>query len=102
MFGYCIREEKTHVPILSANMWRDAWYAVQTVLKVRSFQIVVLQGLVGSIPWASMVFFTMWFELIGMMLHFLSPHIVKKWYAFHFVLQIDNSRNVGNEPDTSF
>ena len=59
------------MPVLSANMWSDAWYAIQTVLKVRSFQIVVLQGLVGSIPWASMVFFTMWFELIGMMLHFL-------------------------------
>lgn len=59
------KDDIKQVPILSPSMWRDAWYAIRTVLKVRSFQIIVLQGLVGSIPWASMVFFTMWFELIG-------------------------------------
>ncbi|RZC67083.1 hypothetical protein C5167_010781 [Papaver somniferum] len=26
---------------------------------------IVLQGIVGSLPWTAMVFFTMWFELIG-------------------------------------
>jgi hypothetical protein len=34
-------------------------------MKVRTFQIIVLQGIVGSLPWAAVVFFTMWFELIG-------------------------------------
>ncbi|KAH7314875.1 hypothetical protein KP509_21G025100 [Ceratopteris richardii] len=51
--------------ILSISMWKESLHAIRTVLRIRSFQIVVLQGLVGSIPWASMVFFTMWFELIG-------------------------------------
>ncbi|KAL2607973.1 hypothetical protein R1flu_026546 [Riccia fluitans] len=45
--------------------WNDAWVAVRSVLKVRSFQIIVLQGIVGSLPWTAMVFFTMWLELIG-------------------------------------
>eukprot|EP00250_Pteridium_aquilinum_P033859 c6503_g1_i1 orf=441-1865(-) len=59
------KDDIGQIPILSTNMWRDSLYAIRTVLRIRSFQIIVLQGLVGSIPWASMVFFTMWFELIG-------------------------------------
>lgn len=39
--------------------------AARSVMKVRTFQIIVLQGIVGSLPWAAVVFFTMWFELIG-------------------------------------
>lgn len=59
------RDDAGDMAVISPSMWRDSWFAVQAVLKIRSFQIIVLQGLVGSLPWASMVFFTMWFELIG-------------------------------------
>ncbi|KAL3675576.1 hypothetical protein R1sor_025524 [Riccia sorocarpa] len=45
--------------------WNDSWVAVRAVFQVRSFQIVVLQGIVGTVPWTAMVFFTMWLELIG-------------------------------------
>lgn len=38
---------------------------MKAVTKVQTFQVIVLQGLVGSLPWTAMVFFTMWFELIG-------------------------------------
>lgn len=38
---------------------------MKSVMKVHTFQIIVLQGIVGSLPWTAMVFFTMWFELIG-------------------------------------
>ena len=43
----------------------ESWIAARSVMKVRTFQIIVLQGIVGSLPWAAVVFFTMWFELIG-------------------------------------
>lgn len=49
----------------SPSIWVDSWIAMKTVMRVRTFQIIVLQGVVGSLPWTSMVFFTMWFELIG-------------------------------------
>ncbi|XP_074275255.1 uncharacterized protein LOC141599210 [Silene latifolia] len=49
----------------STSVWRESWIAMKSVTKVRTFQVVVLQGLVGSLPWTAMVFFTMWFELIG-------------------------------------
>eukprot|EP01018_Ginkgo_biloba_P031930 Gb_38316 [translate_table: standard] len=47
------------------NTWKDSWIATRAVVKVQTFQVIVLQGIVGSLPWTAMVFFTMWFELIG-------------------------------------
>ena len=48
-----------------ASVWIESWAAMKAVTKVQTFQIIVLQGVVGSLPWTAMVFFTMWFELIG-------------------------------------
>ena len=49
----------------SGSIWAESWIAMKAVMKVQTFQIIVLQGLVGSLPLTAMVFFTMWFELIG-------------------------------------
>ncbi|CAN0919497.1 hypothetical protein LINGRAHAP2_LOCUS31489 [Linum grandiflorum] len=51
--------------ISTTSMWLESWRAMGSVLKVKTFQVIVLQGIVGSLPWTAMVFFTMWFELIG-------------------------------------
>ncbi|XWS29324.1 hypothetical protein CRYUN_Cryun24cG0019300 [Craigia yunnanensis] len=48
-----------------SSVWFESWTATKAVIKVPTFQIIVLQGIVGSLPWTAMVFFTMWFELIG-------------------------------------
>lgn len=55
--------EKAHAG--SPSVWTDSWIAMKAVMRVHTFQIIVLQGIVGSLPWTAMVFFTMWFELIG-------------------------------------
>ena len=62
-------EEKVVKSIHSA--WLDSWIAIKAVMKVQTFQIIVMQGLVGSLPWMAMVFFTMWLELIGEMVFYL-------------------------------
>ncbi|XP_015578395.1 uncharacterized protein LOC8264184 isoform X2 [Ricinus communis] len=49
----------------ASSVWTESWTAMQAVIKVKTFQIIVLQGIVGSLPWTAMVFFAMWFELIG-------------------------------------
>ncbi|KFK30298.1 hypothetical protein AALP_AA7G243500 [Arabis alpina] len=49
----------------STSVWNDSVVAIKAVVKVRTFQVIILQGIVGSLPWTAMVFFTMWFELIG-------------------------------------
>ena len=51
--------------VSSVSVWLESWTAAKAVIKVQTFQIIVLQGVVGSLPWTAMVFFTMWFELIG-------------------------------------
>ncbi|CAH8390568.1 unnamed protein product [Eruca vesicaria subsp. sativa] len=36
-----------------------------SVVKIRSFQIIVAQGVTGSFPWSALSFAPMWLELIG-------------------------------------
>ncbi|CAG7886142.1 unnamed protein product [Brassica rapa] len=57
--------EREELMVQKISVWNDSWAATKSVVKVRTFQIIVLQGIVGSLPWTAMVFFTMWFELIG-------------------------------------
>lgn len=38
---------------------------IKWLLSIRSFQVVILQGVVGSLPWNAMVFFTLWLQLLG-------------------------------------
>ncbi|CAL8463252.1 g2786 [Coccomyxa elongata] len=45
----------------SREMARDIWL----VLRVRSFQIIVLQGIVGTMPWVAMGFTTLYLQLLG-------------------------------------
>lgn len=64
--SYCCRDElveKGNATV--SSVWQESWTATKAVIKVPTFQIIVLQGIVGSLPWTAMVFFTMWFELIG-------------------------------------
>lgn len=45
--------------------WRETWAGMKSVLAVRTFQLIVCQGVIGSLPWQAMVFFTLWFQLLG-------------------------------------
>lgn len=66
----CCRDELVEkVNTSVSSVWRESWMATKAVIKVPTFQIIVLQGIVGSLPWTAMVFFTMWFELIGKHIH---------------------------------
>ncbi|KAG2323435.1 hypothetical protein Bca52824_016648 [Brassica carinata] len=47
------------------SVWKESWVAIKDVTKLQTFQVIVLQGIVGLVPWNAMVFWTMWFELIG-------------------------------------
>lgn len=47
------------------STWMESWKAMKAVIVVPTFQVIALQGIIGSLPWTAMVFFTMWFELIG-------------------------------------
>lgn len=44
---------------------RATYFDTKSVLKIRSFQIFVSQGVAGSFPWAALAFAALWLELIG-------------------------------------
>jgi len=44
------------------SMAKDIW----NVMKVPTFSLIILQGIVGSIPYASLVFLTLYLQLLGM------------------------------------
>ncbi|CAL9241088.1 unnamed protein product [Arabidopsis halleri] len=44
---------------------KDLVREADTVIKIRSFQIIVAQGVTGSFPWSALSFAPMWLELIG-------------------------------------
>jgi len=48
-----------------ASMWSTLCQAA-VFMRLPTFMIVILQGIVGSSPWNAMVFFTLYFQLLGM------------------------------------
>jgi len=53
---------------------RSLWLDVKSILKLRTFWILMIQGIFFEIPWYAMNFFTMWLELSGWS-HMLSASI---------------------------
>ncbi|CAM6101281.1 unnamed protein product [Calypogeia fissa] len=49
----------------AASNVQEFLQGAKLVLKVKSFQIIVAQGIVGSMPRNALVFLTLWMELIG-------------------------------------
>lgn len=47
--------------------WRDAWEGIGSVVRIPTFLIIILQGVVGSMPWKGIASFaTLYLQLIGM------------------------------------
>ncbi|KAJ7536061.1 hypothetical protein O6H91_12G055200 [Diphasiastrum complanatum] len=44
---------------------KDLTIEAKKVMKIKTFQVIVAQGVLGSFPWASLAFAAMWLELIG-------------------------------------
>ncbi|CAM6130002.1 unnamed protein product [Calypogeia fissa] len=54
------RKDKTFMDKL-----RELYLDTKHVLRIRSFQIFVAQGVLGSFPWAALAFAALWLELVG-------------------------------------
>lgn len=47
--------------------WKDAWEGIGVVVRIPTFLIIILQGVVGSMPWKGIASFaTLYLQLIGM------------------------------------
>ena len=43
----------------------QVWSDLRWMLGLRTFQLIIAQGIVGCFPWQAMVFFTLWLQLQG-------------------------------------
>ncbi|BFI31228.1 hypothetical protein MPTK2_3g19680 [Marchantia polymorpha subsp. ruderalis] len=48
-----------------AHSFSELWKGTLRVVKIKTFQVIVAQGVVGQTPWNAMAFFTLWLELLG-------------------------------------
>lgn len=51
--------------VLPHATWRTTLKDLWQVITIPTFGIIVLQGIVGTTPWASLSWLTFWFQLIG-------------------------------------
>ncbi|KAG7668874.1 hypothetical protein Ndes2526B_g00583 [Nannochloris sp. 'desiccata'] len=50
----------------TSNKSRNSvWQSIYSILRIPSFQVIVLQGIVGSIPWQAMAMMTLWLQLLN-------------------------------------
>lgn len=66
-----LRRDKQHFDALEHNQslgkrLKDIASQVVSVMKIPTFSLIILQGVVGSVPYASLVFMTLWLQLLGM------------------------------------
>lgn len=53
-------------PSLDSKMLYSVLSDILSVMKIPTFSIIILQGIVGSVPYASLVFLTLYLQLAGM------------------------------------
>lgn len=56
----------TDGPRLDAAMLKSVAADIASVLRIPTFTIIIVQGIIGSVPYASLVFLTLYLQLIGM------------------------------------
>ena len=44
---------------------KDYYRTIAYVMGIASFRVIVLQGVVGSMPWNALAYLTLWFQLLG-------------------------------------
>jgi hypothetical protein len=43
----------------------NAWISIYDIMQLKTFQIIVAQGIVGTMPWNAIAFITLWLQLLG-------------------------------------
>mmetsp|Transcript_21506 Transcript_21506/g.51310 ORF Transcript_21506/g.51310 Transcript_21506/m.51310 type:complete len:506 (+) Transcript_21506:414-1931(+) len=41
------------------------WVETEAIFRIRSFQIIIMQGIAGAMPWFAFGYLTLWFQLLG-------------------------------------
>lgn len=64
--GQILGNEDPSLPRFNRSLVRSMAADVLSVLRIPTFALIIAQGIVGSIPYASLVFLTLYLQLLGM------------------------------------
>lgn len=53
-------------PKLNAALLKSTFLDICSVMRIPTFAIIIIQGIIGSVPYASLVFLTLYLQLLGM------------------------------------
>ncbi|KAL4545028.1 hypothetical protein Ndes2526B_g02147 [Nannochloris sp. 'desiccata'] len=53
-------------PKLNAALLKSTFLDISSVMRIPTFAIIIIQGIIGSVPYASLVFLTLYLQLLGM------------------------------------
>ena len=53
-------------PKLDAALLKSTFVDIASVMRIPTFAIIIIQGIIGSVPYASLVFLTFYLQLLGM------------------------------------
>jgi MFS family permease len=53
-------------PKLNAALLKSTFLDIASVMRIPTFAIIIIQGIIGSVPYASLVFLTLYLQLLGM------------------------------------
>jgi MFS family permease len=53
-------------PTLNAALLKSTFLDICSVMRIPTFAIIIIQGIIGSVPYASLVFLTLYLQLLGM------------------------------------
>ncbi|KAK8652952.1 hypothetical protein V6N13_126973 [Hibiscus sabdariffa] len=67
----------------ASSVWFESWTATKAVIKVPTFQIIVLQGIVGSLPWTAMFYSSTFKSFCNAMGSFLGRLIADRMSKFY-------------------
>ncbi|KAL3131568.1 hypothetical protein ABBQ38_007869 [Trebouxia sp. C0009 RCD-2024] len=50
----------------AAPSLKEVWRETRSVMSIHTFLLIVIQGIIGSVPWSALVFLTLYMQLVGM------------------------------------
>jgi MFS family permease len=60
------QQQEQKGPKLNLALLKSTFLDISSVMRIPTFAIIIIQGIIGSVPYASLVFLTLYLQLLGM------------------------------------
>mmetsp|Transcript_16591 Transcript_16591/g.43015 ORF Transcript_16591/g.43015 Transcript_16591/m.43015 type:complete len:537 (+) Transcript_16591:330-1940(+) len=83
---YAVDPRKVAGSLARRTITDSMWLETRAIFRIRSFQIIILQGIASAMPWFAFGYLTLWFQLMGF----------SDWHASLLVATFGMSTAVGS------